>query len=112
MYTIQELQQKINDTFATENFLFEPVALYEPIAYALAQGGKRIRPLLVLMSADLFGADIEQAVKPSIGVELFHNFTLLHDDIARSLRREGSGDHQISTLDSGCLYRQLQSALQ
>jgi len=81
MYTIPELQQKITETFASENFLFEPVALYDPIAYALAQGGKRIRPLLVLMSADLFDGNIEEAIKPSVGVELFHNFTLLHDDI-------------------------------
>jgi geranylgeranyl diphosphate synthase, type II len=81
MHSIQELQQKITDTFATENFLFEPAALYEPIVYALAQGGKRIRPLLVLMSCDLFGGDVEEALKPSVGVELFHNFTLLHDDI-------------------------------
>ncbi len=81
MHSIQDLQQKISDTFATEHFLFEPVALYEPIVYALAQGGKRIRPLLVLMSCDLFGGDVGQALKPSVGVELFHNFTLLHDDI-------------------------------
>jgi geranylgeranyl diphosphate synthase type II len=81
MHSIPELQQKITDTFASENFLFEPLALYEPIAYALAQGGKKIRPLLVLMSADLFGGNIEEAIKPSVGVELFHNFTLLHDDI-------------------------------
>ena len=53
----------------------------EPIEYALSQGGKRIRPLLVLMSCDLFGGNIDEAMKPSIGVELFHNFTLLHDDI-------------------------------
>lgn len=81
MHSIQELQQKITATFTTENFLSEPAALYEPIVYALGQGGKRIRPLLVLMSADLFGGSVDEAVKPSIGVELFHNFTLLHDDI-------------------------------
>jgi len=81
MHSIQSLQQKIIDVFATENFFFEPSALYNPIVYALEQGGKRLRPLLVLMSADLFGGDINEAIKPSIGVELFHNFTLLHDDI-------------------------------
>ena len=96
MHSIQELQQKINDPFSTEKFLFEPVALYEPIAYALAQGGKRIRPLLVLMSADLFGADIDEAIKPSVGVELFHNFTLLHDDIMdnASIRRGRPSVHR------------------
>lgn len=81
MHSIKDLQQRITQTFATEKFLSEPAGLYEPIVYALAQGGKRIRPLLVLMSADLFGGDIEEALQPSVGVELFHNFTLLHDDI-------------------------------
>jgi geranylgeranyl diphosphate synthase type II len=96
MHAIPELQQKITETFASENFLFEPAALYEPIAYALAQGGKRIRPLLVLMSADLFGGNIEEALKPSVGVELFHNFTLLHDDIMdnASIRRGRPSVHK------------------
>jgi geranylgeranyl diphosphate synthase type II len=96
MHSIQELQQKITDTFATENFLFEPAGLYEPIAYALAQGGKRIRPLLVLMSADLFGGNVDEAIRPSVGVELFHNFTLLHDDIMdnASIRRGRPSVHR------------------
>ena len=96
MHSIPELQQKITETFSSENFLFEPGALYEPIAYALAQGGKRIRPLLVLMSADLFGGDIAEAIKPSVGVELFHNFTLLHDDIMdnASIRRGRPSVHK------------------
>jgi len=81
MHSIPQLYQRIADTFSQEKFLFEPTELYEPIEYALSQGGKRLRPLLVLMSCDLFGGEIGEAMKPSIGVELFHNFTLLHDDI-------------------------------
>ena len=81
MHSIRDLQERVAASFATEKFLFEPAALYEPIVYALSQGGKRIRPLLVMMSTDLFGGSVEEAVKPSIGVEIFHNFTLLHDDI-------------------------------
>jgi geranylgeranyl diphosphate synthase type II len=89
MHSIPSLHKKIAEMFSAEQFLFEPHELYEPIAYALSQGGKRLRPLLVLMSCDLFGGRIEEAMKPSVGVELFHNFTLLHDDIMdnASLRR-------------------------
>lgn len=56
-------------------------SLYEPIKYALSAGGKRIRPVLTLMAADAFGDNTKEAVKPAIGLEIFHNFTLLHDDV-------------------------------
>lgn len=56
-------------------------SLYEPIKYALSAGGKRIRPLLVLMGADAFGKNAEKAMNPAFGIETFHNFTLLHDDV-------------------------------
>lgn len=56
-------------------------SLYEPIKYALSAGGKRIRPVLVIMSADAFGENPEKAISPAIGIELFHNFTLIHDDV-------------------------------
>ena len=59
----------------------EPKNLYEPIDYALQSGGKRIRPTLVLMAAQLFGGDIEKCIKPAVAMEIFHNFTLLHDDV-------------------------------
>lgn len=55
--------------------------LYEPIRYALSAGGKRIRPVLVLMGADAFGGKVEEALRPALGIETFHNFTLLHDDV-------------------------------
>lgn len=55
--------------------------LYDPIRYALSAGGKRIRPVLTLMAADAFGDKAEAALKPAIGLETFHNFTLLHDDV-------------------------------
>ena len=55
--------------------------LYSPIKYSLSVGGKRIRPALTLISAELFGSTIEQAVPAALGVEIFHNFTLIHDDI-------------------------------
>ena len=59
----------------------EPKNLYEPIDYALQSGGKRIRPTLVLMAAQMFGGDIEKCIKPAVAMEIFHNFTLLHDDV-------------------------------
>ncbi len=55
--------------------------LYAPISYSMQAGGKRLRPTLVLMTADAFGNDPGKAVNPAIGIEMFHNFTLLHDDV-------------------------------
>lgn len=55
--------------------------LYEPIYYGLSGGGKRLRPVLTLMVCDAFGEDASKALHPAIGVEMFHNFTLLHDDV-------------------------------
>ena len=63
------------------NFDKEPANLYAPIKYTLNNAGKRIRPLLVLLSAKSFGADVEFALPAAVAVEIFHNFTLLHDDI-------------------------------
>ncbi|MDE6336497.1 MAG: polyprenyl synthetase family protein [Muribaculaceae bacterium] len=56
-------------------------SLYKPIEYALSAGGKRIRPVLVLMGADAFGGKAQEALRPAVGIETFHNFTLLHDDV-------------------------------
>lgn len=56
-------------------------SLYRPIEYALSAGGKRIRPVLTLMGADAFGGRAAEAMRPAIGIETFHNFTLLHDDV-------------------------------
>jgi geranylgeranyl diphosphate synthase type II len=59
----------------------EPAGLYAPIDYTMGQGGKRVRPALTLMACNLFSENIDPAIKPAIGIEVFHNFTLLHDDI-------------------------------
>ncbi|MFZ4399785.1 MAG: polyprenyl synthetase family protein [Bacteroidales bacterium] len=81
MHTIQELQDITNETISAQKFEGNPSLLYEPINYTLSQGGKRIRPVLTLLACELFGGNIEKAVYPAIGMEIFHNFTLLHDDI-------------------------------
>src|SRR5690606_29629262 len=75
-------QQYINLGLAELDIPPVPAMLYEPIQYMLALGGKRIRPMLTLMGADLFAIpDIKQALPAALAVELFHNFSLVHDDI-------------------------------
>ncbi|WP_242921626.1 polyprenyl synthetase family protein [Pontibacter liquoris] len=75
------LSQKINHTLSTLRYGENPVELYEPIRYIMALGGKRIRPLLVLLAANMYDEDVEKALLPAAAVEVFHNFTLMHDDI-------------------------------
>ena len=58
-----------------------PAGLYGPVEYAMAAGGKRVRPLFALMACNLFSDDIEKALMPAVALEIFHNFTLLHDDL-------------------------------
>lgn len=58
-----------------------PVELYEPIRYIMSLGGKRLRPIFTLLTANLFTDDWQKAIKPALAVEVFHNFTLMHDDI-------------------------------
>ena len=71
----------INKQLETLNWDRAPRELYLPIGYALESGGKRIRPALVLMACDLFGGTKDDAMGAALAVEVFHNFTLLHDDI-------------------------------
>lgn len=81
MLQLSEIQQIIQQAFAETPFLREPAHLYEPIEYTMEQGGKRLRPVLVLLSCDVFGGRVMDALYPAMGLEIFHNFTLLHDDI-------------------------------
>ncbi|PLW92794.1 MAG: polyprenyl synthetase [Marinilabiliales bacterium] len=80
-----ELIKKYQDIFCGKfnslKFLKDPPELYEPIDYALSAGGKRIRPVLTVMICDFFGNNFEDALNPAIAIEIFHNFTLVHDDI-------------------------------
>ncbi|MFA6923883.1 MAG: polyprenyl synthetase family protein [Bacteroidales bacterium] len=81
MHSIEYLQKRIDEEIAGLNFNLEPKELYDPIAYMLSIGGKRLRPALALLSCDVFGGDIEKAIFPALAIETFHNFTLIHDDI-------------------------------
>ena len=81
MYTLNELQEKINTGIKRLNLKKSPVKLYQPISYTLNLGGKRLRPALCLLGCDMVNGVVEQAIDPALGIEIFHNFTLLHDDI-------------------------------
>jgi geranylgeranyl diphosphate synthase type II len=81
MHSIEQLQFIINKAIADTKYTSEPAELYEPISYLMQLGGKRMRPVLVLISTELFGGNVLKALDAAIGIELFHNFTLMHDDI-------------------------------
>lgn len=89
MYSVEQLTKLFAERFHTDHFPAEPATLYEPNRYFLTLGGKRIRPLLVLMGNELVDDIKDDAWHAAIAVELFHNFTLIHDDImdAAALRR-------------------------
>jgi len=81
MKSTQELSKLISDELGRVEYPKNPLLLYEPIDYILGLGGKRMRPILVLMAHQLFDKNIEKAISPALAIEVFHNFTLLHDDI-------------------------------
>lgn len=81
MYTFEEIKNIVEDTLSGLRFKKYPGNLYAPVQFTLESGGKRIRPVMVLMGCNLFMDSIEKAIYPALAIEIFHNFTLLHDDI-------------------------------
>ncbi len=81
MYNFKALQKKVEEKINNLNLSNEPFGLYQPIRYSLDSGGKRLRPVLTLMSANMFTDNIDMALNPALALEIFHNFTLLHDDL-------------------------------
>lgn len=81
IHNTEYLINKIEDAIKSMPISEEPKSLYEPIQYILSLGGKRVRPLLTLMAANLFTNDVNVALSSAIAIEVFHNFTLLHDDL-------------------------------
>jgi len=77
----EQAHQRVEAELAKVNLVAKPELLYKPIVYTLSSGGKRIRPSLCLMACKAFGGDVDKAVNPALALEIFHNFTLLHDDI-------------------------------
>ena len=78
---IKHLQHQVEQAIASVNWVQEPAGLYAPIDYVLSLGGKRIRPVLTLLACKLFSDNEKQALSAALAVEVFHNFTLLHDDV-------------------------------
>lgn len=97
MLTFEEILKSIESEIKALKFPCPPESLYEPIRYALSVGGKRLRPALVLMAYNLYQEDIQKAIRPAVGLEVFHNFTLLHDDLMddADLRRNKPTVHKV-----------------
>lgn len=97
MFTAQQLQEKINTYFSELTIVKPPQELYKPIDYVLSMGGKRIRPVLMLMAYNLYKEDISRIYAPSAGLEIFHNYTLLHDDLMdkADMRRGNKTVHKV-----------------
>ena len=105
MNQLDYLRNYYEDYAAKNKFTKEPKGLYEPVDYILNIGGKRLRPLMLLMTAKLFTEDLEKALAPAYAIEVFHNFTLMHDDImdAAPLRRGKTTVHHKWNLNTGIL---------
>lgn len=102
---IEDYKIAFLDYLAIKVTIKEPKNLYEPIDYIMNLGGKRLRPILALMSCDLFGGDYKNALDASLAIEMFHNFSLVHDDIMdnASLRRGKATVHEKWNLNTGVL---------
>lgn len=81
MYTSSEILEKVNQALTNLPLDRQPANLYKPVEYVLSLGGKRIRPVLMLMAYNLYREDVENCMAQALGVETYHNFTLLHDDL-------------------------------
>lgn len=81
MHSFEELRGEFTDYLEGYNFPQQPAALYNACRHILSIGGKRVRPVLCLMAADAYGTEDDQVMKAALAVELFHNFSLVHDDI-------------------------------
>lgn len=81
MYSNSELLKMVNNTIDSLPYDRKPAALYDPIRYVLSLGGKRLRPVLMLMAYNMYKDDVQNILMPAIAIETYHNFTLLHDDL-------------------------------
>jgi geranylgeranyl diphosphate synthase type II len=105
MHSINQYQEFIADYLESQYETKEPKNLYDPIHYILGLGGKRMRPVLTLMSAEVFDADYKKALPAALAVEVFHNFSLIHDDIMDDapLRRGNVTVHEKWDINTGIL---------
>ena len=105
MHSPEQLLSLYENKFSGNNFNTTPSGLYAPVNHIMSIKGKRIRPLLLMMSCEMFGGDVALALNPSFAMEVFHNFTLVHDDIMDNgdIRRGEPTVHKIYGLNSGIL---------
>ncbi|AWG20586.1 polyprenyl synthetase [Flavobacterium faecale] len=105
MQSISQYQDIFINYLQNQSIDKEPKNLYEPIQYILELGGKRMRPVLTLMAAEVFNASCEQALPAAMAVEVFHNFSLVHDDIMDDapLRRGNQTVHEKWNINTGIL---------
>lgn len=105
MVNVKSYQELFLDYLERESWPDTPKALYEPVDYLMHLGGKRLRPVLALMAYKLFQEDVEQALPAAMAVEVFHNFSLVHDDIMDEapLRRGKPSVHTKYNINTGIL---------
>ena len=105
MHSIAQYQEFITQYAKNQVVVQDPAGLYEPIAYIMGLGGKRLRPVLTLLAAELFEAKYQEALPAALAVEVFHNFSLVHDDIMDSapLRRGHETVHEKWDTNTGIL---------
>ena len=105
MHSISEYRRSLETALTDHVQVKEPRNLYEPISYILSLGGKKMRPVLTLLSAEIFDADYKKAIPAAIAVEVFHNFSLVHDDIMDDapIRRGKKTVHEKWDVNAGIL---------
>ncbi|MDV3663768.1 polyprenyl synthetase [Elizabethkingia anophelis] len=105
MKFFDQYQDLVSEGIEKYKFTQKPSELYDPINYIISHGGKRLRPMMVMMACDLFGGDMDTAIKPALAIEFFHNFTLIHDDIMDEapLRRNKPTIHTLHGINTGIL---------
>ncbi len=105
MSKIKGYQTEIECALAQWDLPKNPENLYEPIRYILSLGGKRLRPAMTLAACEMYGGQIQDAIKPALGIEVFHNFSLLHDDVMdeAEMRRGKPSVHKKWNVNSAIL---------
>ncbi len=105
MHSVEAYRDHFTTYLESKSRVKEPQNLYAPIQYILGLGGKRLRPVLTLMAAEIFGADFRKALDAALAIEIFHNFSLVHDDImdAAPLRRGQPTVHEKWDINTGIL---------
>jgi len=105
MHNVQYYQEAFSSYLDGFTKIREPQSLYKPVNYILNLGGKRLRPVLTLLSAEIFGCDYKKALDAALSIEVFHNFSLVHDDIMDDapLRRGQETVHEKWDINTGIL---------